>query len=224
MILALVTGYAVFAYTSGVESRVKLEYSTKPLFIAVRQIPAGTSVSSAIATGAIESKQFPVSSAPSNAIDALDNIDDKLVARYTIQPGQILLEDNFALSASQTGVLVIPEGKVAVSVRVEDAAKVGNFLQPGSKVTIYVNGEAGEAKINRTQVLFQELLVLAVGDQVLSNNSLITNSLVTLAVTPPQAKVLIHASQNFVLYFGLLGAKVQPDLSEPVSSSNVFNP
>jgi pilus assembly protein CpaB len=225
-VLAGVTGLSVFAYTSGVESRVRKTYETKPLYIAVRQIPAGTSVTSAINTGSIEPRQFPVVSAPSNALSSLNQVDGNLVTRYTIQPGQILLDDSFGISGNQTGALVIPDGMMAVTVQIQDAAKVANFVQPGSKVAIYASGQVTNKEDISTQILLPEMLVIAIGDQVLATNSSSTSassSLVTLAASPIQAKKLIHASQNFTLYFGLLGSKVLPDISSPIKNSTVFD-
>jgi pilus assembly protein CpaB len=225
-IFSLLIGIAVYSYTSGVEARVKKEYSTQTLYIATRQIPAGTSVSSLVSTGSIEARQFPISASPSNAISSINQIDGNLVARYTIQPGQILLNDSFAIGTNQTGSLVIPDGKVAVTLSVETPAKVGNFLQPGSKVSIYGTGEVSDSNTVQTQVLLQEVLILAIGNQVLSTSGIVSDSnanLVTVAVTPSQAKTLIHASKNLTLYFSLLGARVQPDLSSPISNASVFN-
>lgn len=226
LLLSVLTGLSVFSYTSGVEQRVRKSYQTKPIYIATRQIPAGTNVSSAINTGSIEARDFPVVSAPSNALEFINQIDGNLVARYTIQPGQILLNDSFGTSGTQTGSLIMPDGKMAVTVQVQDAAKVANFVRPGSKIAIYALGQVGDTNEPLTQVLLSEVIVIAIGDQVLSTDTLSSSansSLITVSVTPIQAKRLIHASRNFSLYFGLLGSNVQPDLTSPITNSNIFD-
>jgi pilus assembly protein CpaB len=225
LLLSILTGVSVFSYTSGVEERVRKSYETKPVYIATRQIPAGTNVSSALNTGSIETREFPVVSAPSNALEFINQIDGNLVARYTIQPGQILLDDSFGTSGNQTGSLIIPDGMMAVTVQVQDSAKVANFVRPGSKIAIYATGQVKASEDTTTQVLLPEILVLAIGDQVLATDSSsgsANSSLITVSVSPAQAKKLIHASQNFTLYFGLLGSKVQPDLTSSISNSNIF--
>ena len=225
-LIAALTGISVYSYTSGVESRVKRSFETKALYIAIRQIPAGTTISSALNTGSIESRQFPVISSPSNALQEVTKVDSTLVARYTVQPGQILLNDTFGVTGNPTGALVIPNGMIAVTIQVNDAAKVASFVQPGSEIAIFASGQVTTSDSVSTQVLLPEVLVLAVGNQVLpSTNQVagVSSSLVTLAVTPIQAKKLIHASQNFTLYFGLLGTSVKFDFTGPATNSSLFN-
>ena len=203
--LAGISGLAVFTYTSGVESRVRSSQETTDVYITTKQIPIGTGLGSALNQGYLESRKFPLASVPTGAVNKIDARNSELLALQTLQPGQILLASNFGITAANTGALVIPDGQLAITVSLSDPARVASFLQPGSEISIFVTGQSGNSKF--TQVLIQRAQVLAVGDQVLPNPNGVagsnTSALVTVAVSPTQAKRLIHASQTLSLYFGL---------------------
>jgi pilus assembly protein CpaB len=228
IVLAAITAFGVYTYTAGVESRIKKSYETQELYIATKQIPAGTTLSSAILSDSIESRQFPIVSAPTNSIRTLAGLDQTLVASYTIQPGQILLQDAFGNTGNPTSALVIPNGMLAVTLTVPDGSRVGGFVQPGSQVAIYASGQLNkEDEGNITQVLLPRALVLAVGNQTVASTNTNTgnnnSTLVTVAVSALDAKKVIHASQNLTLYLGLLGTGVQIDFSEPIKNATLFS-
>ena len=223
LVLSILAAISVYAYTSGVENRVKKEYATIGLYIAVSQITAGSTFDSALTSRQIELRQFPVASSPSNALKSTDTLDPRLVAKYTIQPGQIILQDSFDTQSVNTGLLVIPERKLAISITVPDAARVANFVEPGSQVAIFATG--GKEGKNKTELLIGKVQVLAIGDQVVSTGAQVTNSnasLVTLSLTPEEAAKVIFASQSYTLYLGLLGANVQFPVSTVVDNANLF--
>ncbi len=224
ILLSVLSGLAIYTYTSGVESRIRASEKTTPIYITLKQIPIGTALGSAINQGYIEQKQFPVVSVPSKAITLVNTANANLVALQTLQPGQILLENNFGVTAANTGALVIPDGQLAVTVTMSDPAHVAGFLQPGSEITIFVSGSKGKNKF--TDVLIARTQVLAIGSQVLpstnggtSNN---TSPLITVAVSPDEAKQLIHAAQTLSLYFGLRTAGVDFGTSAAVTDENLL--
>ena len=222
--LSAIAGFAVFTYTSGVESRVRSSQVTTDVFITTRQIPIGTGLGSALNQGYLESRKFPLDSVPTGAINRVDAQNSELLALQTLQPGQILLTSNFGITAANTGALVIPDGQLAITVSLSDPARVASFLQPGSEISIFVTGQSGNSKF--TQVLIQRTQVLAVGTQVLPNPNGVVGSnssaLITVAVSPTQAKRLVHASQTLSLYFGLRTAGVDFGISNPVTDASIL--
>ena len=58
--------------------------------------------------------------------------------RVTSRPGQLVLREAFGPATSQTGVLAIPRGKIAITVTLDGAADVAGFVGPQSQVTIFV--------------------------------------------------------------------------------------
>lgn len=223
--LSLLVAVGVLSYVNGIKSKIRSEYETRPAIVVKKQIPAGTSLATALSQEAVTNAQFPTSNYPTDALESLDGISGELVARYTLQPGQLVLRESFGTQNIQAGSLLIPDGFVAVSFSVTENARVGSFMRPGSRVSIFASGQVGESTGPITQTLFTGVLVLAVGSNVdpsASNNTSDENALVTLAVTSAQAKKLIHASQFFSLYFGILGPKVEFDFSSQVSNNSLF--
>jgi pilus assembly protein CpaB len=225
ILLSVLSGLSIYAYTSGIESRIRSDQETTSVLIAVRQIEIGTTLGSANSQGYIEEKMFPRGSAPTLAIPAVNASNTDLLALQTLQPGQILLQTNFGVSAANTGALIIPDGELAVTVSMSDPARVASFLQPGSEIAIFVTGQGGNTKF--TQVLISRTQVLAVGSQTLPSaggaSSGNTSSLITVAVTPSEAKRLVHASQTLSLYFGLRTAGVDFGLNTPVTDQSLLN-
>ncbi len=225
---AVIAASTVFAYTSSVTTNAREEQQLVGVYLAQKAIPVGTSFAQAMGDGSIESKQFPMSAQPTGAITSLDDANKSLVATQIIQPGQILVDSLFGLTAANTGALTIPEGSLAVTVSIADPARVASFVQPGSEISIFVTGslQNSDKGVSTTQVLLPRVSVLAIGEQVASASSgqvSINSPLVTLAVTPNQAKKLIYASQNLSLYFGLRTSSVDFAGSAAITSGNIFS-
>ena len=224
-ILSLLAGFSVYTYTSGVESRVRSTQQTKSVLIVLQQIPIGTPLGLAVKQGYAEERAFPADSVPIQSLSVTNANNSTLVALQTLQPGQLLLETNFGVTAANTGALVIPDGQLAVTVSLSDPARVASFLQPGSEITIFVTGQTGNVKF--TNVLIPRAQVLAVGSQVVPTSGGAANgntsALITVSVSPIQAKRLVHASQTLSLYFGLRTTGVDFGTSTPVTDDSLFN-
>ena len=95
---------------------------------------------------------------------------------------------------------------LAVTVMIGEPEKVASFLQPGSEIAIY-GTKVGTSGARITSVIFPQITVLAIGNQILADTSgqapATSSVLITLAVTPDQALKLIHATRTENLYFAL---------------------
>ena len=108
------------------------------------------------------------------------DLDDDLRAVGEIVPGEIVLAERFDDEVAVEGRLVVPEGKLAVTVELTDPAKVGQFLTVGSQITVFDTFNVQEADADdltpagdrlqerheytrATRVLLPEVEVLAVG-------------------------------------------------------------
>lgn len=219
--LSILAGLAVFFYTSGVETRVKSEISTANVYVVTQEIPLGTSVNSIITSNLVEKKAFPIPAIPTDALTEAMVQNNSKVALYALHPGQVLLMSNFGETANNTGALQIPNGKLAVTLSLPDPAHVASFIQPGSQITIYASGQDSNAKF--TRVLIPATQVLAVGTQVVPNNSGSSSSLITVLVSPEDSKRLIFATQNYSLYFGLRTDGVSFGPAGVITDKNLFN-
>jgi pilus assembly protein CpaB len=137
---------------------------------------------------------WPSGSLPAGAIDDPQALQDRVV-KTSILRGEPLLEAKLAPVGSTGGLsAVIPEGKRAITVRVNDVVGVAGFALPGNYVDIVVNTQVeGEASGDRqiSKIVLEHILVLAVAQEASRDETKpkVVNA-VTLEVTPDQAERL----------------------------------
>lgn len=145
---------------------------------------------------AIRLVDWPSSSIPSGAFTDLAALDGR-VAITGIQPGEPILESRLAPVGTKGGLsAVVPDGKRAITVRVNDVVGVAGFTLPGNYVDIMVNTEDTGAKQNNedrmiSKIVLERILVLAVAQEANRDETKprVVNA-VTLEVTPEQAERL----------------------------------
>ena len=126
-----------------------------------------------------------------------------------------------------------------MSVQLSDPARVGNFVTPGSMLTLFASYKLkqldtseeskvfNEQDVRGTSVLLDNIQVIGMGNTALqagpaghaerrrgrggARAEQAPSFLVTLAVTPEQATKLVHGINQYVLYAGLRGAEVKVD-------------
>ncbi|NMG15031.1 Flp pilus assembly protein CpaB [Aromatoleum bremense] len=145
---------------------------------------------------AIRLVDWPSSSIPSGAFTDIAALDGR-VAITGIQPGEPILESRLAPVGTKGGLsAVVPDGKRAITVRVNDVVGVAGFTLPGNYVDIMVNTEdTGASRNNQDQmiskIVLERILVLAVAQEANRDETKprVVNA-VTLEVTPEQAERL----------------------------------
>ncbi|MDT3670303.1 MAG: Flp pilus assembly protein CpaB [Aromatoleum sp.] len=151
---------------------------------------------SRIAPEAIRLVEWPSGSIPNGAFTDLAKLDGR-VAITGIQPGEPILESRLAPEGTKGGLsAVVPEGKRAITVRVNDVIGVAGFTLPGNYVDIMVNTENTGANRNNadqmiSKIVLERILVLAVAQEANRDETKpkVVNA-VTLEVTPEQAERL----------------------------------
>jgi pilus assembly protein CpaB len=145
---------------------------------------------------AIRLVEWPAGSVPAGAFTDLAALDGR-VAISGIQPGEPVLESRLAPVGTKGGLsAVVPEGKRAITVRVNDVVGVAGFALPGNYVDIMVNTEAAGADRSNedkmiSKIVLERILVLAVAQEANRDETKpkVVNA-VTLEVTPEQAERL----------------------------------
>ncbi|KON82434.1 Flp pilus assembly protein CpaB [Azoarcus sp. PA01] len=151
---------------------------------------------SRIAPEAIRLVEWPSGSIPAGAFNDVAQLDGR-VAITGIQPGEPVLESRLAPEGTKGGLsAVVPEGKRAITVRVNDVIGVAGFTLPGNYVDIMVNTENTGANRNNadqmiSKIVLERILVLAVAQEANRDETKpkVVNA-VTLEVTPEQAERL----------------------------------
>jgi pilus assembly protein CpaB len=156
-----------------------------PVVAAASTIPTGTK---------IEPLHLKVVQIPSDAKAAGAYTDEKeligQVAKQTVFAGEIIIADRFADSVGGSALAaVIPAGKRAITVSVNQEIGVSGFIVPGSRVDVIAIED------DRPKTILQNLKVLAVG-KLLSQEKgePVDVSAVTLEVDPRQAEIVTAAS------------------------------
>ncbi len=190
LVLSLVIGLAATVVAAGWIAQQGQLASSK-VVVAAGDIQLGTRLNAQMLTTA----DWPSGSIPPGAITKLEPLQDRVV-RTTVLRGEPILEAKLAPLGTKGGLsAVIPEGKRAMTVRVNDVIGVAGFALPGNYVDIVVNtqlesdGGRGDKQISK--IVLEHILVLAVAQEANRDETKprVVNA-VTLELTPEQAEKL----------------------------------
>ena len=211
ILLAAVAGLGVYFYVSGADNRAESKVQTVEAFVAVRDIPKGTSGAAALAEGLIAPARTLRGSVPPAAVSDSSLLQGK-VAAATIQARQFITDSSFVAPAQGGGgslaAAIGAKDLVAVTVNVDAARAVANQIAPGDRVDL-ISGE-GDYLLRAVKVLSigQETAANAAGGNGQPSASAAASGLITFEVTPDQALQIVSANRNGGLYLTLqpLGA------------------
>ncbi|WP_298832655.1 Flp pilus assembly protein CpaB [uncultured Piscinibacter sp.] len=139
---------------------------------------------------------WPQGSVPPGAFRDASKLEGRVVL-VSLQPGEPLTEARLAPVGAKGGLsAVVPEGKRAMTVRVNDVVGVAGFALPGTFVDVMVNTqEEGARRADRdrsiSKIVLERILVLAVAQEADRDETKpkVVNA-VTLEVTPVEAEML----------------------------------
>ncbi len=163
------------------------------LAVAEREIAPGMTVTSKD----VNIAPWPKKAVLKGAFHDSKNVVGRAAARR-ILAGEPILEGHLIPKGGGTGLAaIIPKGRRAVAVRVNEIIGVAGFIKPGDLVDVIVTMEPikGEGVITKT--VLQRVPVLAVGQEITRENGKPKRvSAVTLLVGPADAEKLALASRN----------------------------
>lgn len=219
----------VFVYVQGSDTRADARYGAVTVLRATKPIAPGETVAAAQAAGKFETSSVSQKDLLPNALTSLDPVAGQ-VAVSAIYPGEQLITSKFG-SAGTANALAIPKGKIAISVNLSDPARVAGFVNPGDKVAIFMNGSASAGTFSR--LLLGGVQVIGAGTTTMvattttdasgaQTTDQLPKTLLTLAVTQPEAERVLFASTNGELAFGLLNNDSVVAASPGVTVANLF--
>lgn len=174
----------------------KAEQGVTPIVVAAMDIPYGSKIEATH----LKKLNWPKDSLPKGAFQ-----DDKLVigkiAQRAFMADEALLESQIKDRAAGSILsALIPEGKRAMSVSVNDVSGVAGFITPGNMVDIIATNN----KTNKTYILLSNVKVLAI-DQVVETDheKPVVVKALTLEVTAEQSTLLVREMQKGSFYFTL---------------------
>jgi pilus assembly protein CpaB len=238
VLLALIGGAAVLLYAAGADARATASREPVQVLVATKRIPAGTTGKAIVQGGYVERVVMPAASVPVDAVGSIDAGLEDLVVTSDLQKRQLVLRGTFGEAAVRTGGLVVPDGRVAVTVEIGDAERVAGHVEAGAEVAVFDTFTVAEGLgrtpagdglstdhkyTHATRLLLPRVEVLAIGERVETDAKTKGDStsesktksqkvLVTVAVSQAEAEKLVLAATTGSLYFALLSdtSQVQP--------------
>jgi pilus assembly protein CpaB len=144
----------------------------------------------------IRMAEWPEGSKPAGSFNDPAKLQGRVVL-VSIQRGEPLTDGRLAPIGTKGGLsAVVPEGKRAMTVRVNDVVGVAGFALPGTYVDVMVNtqdegGQRGDRDHSISKIVLERILVLAVAQEADrdSTKPKVVNA-VTLELTPKDAEFL----------------------------------
>jgi len=195
LIFGVLAAISVSRYLSSAQAYTK---NLSRVAVAKVAIPIGTKIISEQLTMV----QLPKESTPDGTFDSAEKLVGRVVVN-NIGVREPVTESRLAPEGTAAGLsAVIPEGYRAMTVKVDDAAGISGFIQPGALVDVVVvidprEGSGMQDPISK--IVLQNIKVLANGQNIdKPKDEREANSVkaVTLQVTPEQAEKLALASNE----------------------------
>jgi pilus assembly protein CpaB len=145
----------------------------------------------------------------SDPIDSAFSQPAEVIGREVLFPlgkGQPILDGDLSAAGAGTGLASkIPDGMRAVALRSDEVVGVAGFLVPGSHLDVLVTYHSDISPEPITATVLQDAVVLAAGHQLEPDPTGKTSdvTVVTLLLTPEQAKRAVLASTQGAIHFVL---------------------
>lgn len=220
-LIALAGTAMIVLYVQGIDARATKDQELVEVLVATETIDTGESVTDAQEAGKIEKAEVRRADLVDGSLSSTSSISD-LVAVGTIFPGEQLIARKFG-SLGDTESLVIPDGKMAVSVELTDFERVAGFVNPGNEVAVFATAldpvallpDGEEQKLGSvTRIVLTRVPVLGVGTTSVTSRTTegedgatteeVARTILTIAVTQDEAERLIQADRVTELNFALL--------------------
>lgn len=164
LVLGLVAVYLANTYLIAADRRADLAGTTR---IAVASVPLeyGTELT----PERIKFADYPNSSIPAGSFTTIGQLlpeGRKRVALMSIQPNEPILPTKISAAGEGASIAsLLPEGMRATSVRINDVSGVAGFIQPNDSVDVLITRSVANREGQVTDVLLQNVRVLAIGQQ-----------------------------------------------------------
>lgn len=231
IVIAAIGTTLVYLYAKQANDRAIADARPREVLVASALIPAGQTAEQALAAGSLVTQSIPEKSIATGAVGNVEALAGK-VAIGPIYPGQQILTQLFGDTAGAVTGITIPKGLLAASFSFGDTARVAGFVQPGSKVAVFLTSPAAsDDEQPTTRLLLDGVQILAVGPQTITppadptkaNPEVLPRATMTIAVTQDQLEKLVFAQTQGELYLGLLNDASEVAPGPGTNADNLFN-
>ena len=218
LLLALAAGgglaLGTYRYMQNVPVKT-VSMPTKPVVVAATDLELGAQLKA----DDLHVVEWPASSVPNGAFSTPDEIVGRGLVMPVIQNEPILPMKLAGKDAGSGLPVVIPEGKRAVSVRVNDVIGVAGYVLPGTHVDVLATATPTTSEVDTTtKVVLTNVQVLAAGtkmEQDAEQGKPMAVNVVTLLVSPDEAERLT---------LGATQGKIQLALRNPLDKTEPETP
>lgn len=203
VVIGLVAAGGIYLFLSDMKKTYQDQGDFVQVPVARQRIPAKTQITSQM----FELKEIPAKYINERAVVDPKEVQGK-IARSEILPGEQVLQDKLAKDKDASAGLsfLLPPGKRAVTIAVNEVSGLAGLVKPGDRVdvmgTFDLQGAVGQEKSSITSLLIQNADVLSIDQSTNpAGNSQDTQKAtpartLTLSVTPEQAQPLILCSEK----------------------------
>jgi pilus assembly protein CpaB len=203
VLFAAIAGFMTLGFLKGQSGDTEVAArGTVPVVVAGDTISRGQLVEAEL----VKTIEWPIDSVPDGAFNSIEQVVGQL-ARSAIYVDDLLTQAKF-LDTKAPSVLsmLIPKGRRAISIKVNEVTGISGFVAPGSRVdlllTVAADGDLGMP--SKTRIVLQDTEVLAIAQSIEQRDSrpIVVNT-VTLNVSPREAETLTLASNEGSLHLVL---------------------
>lgn len=213
VILGLVTAYFIWRYLSEVRESAKENWM--PVVVAVQDIKSRASITRDMIT----LTSFPKDLIAADTVEKIDEVEGK-VALGRIKAKEQIRRSDLAQQGQMPGLAYqVPPGKRAISIAANEVMSVGTAIKPGDHVDILATYHDPVTRQETTQMILQNVTVLAVNQGDTEGKGEGAKSSMTLVVSPEEAELLTAADRSGVLRVSLRA--LQDDKIVPSSGVTV---
>lgn len=211
LLCAILAAGSVYFYMESLAHEVKKDVEYTSILVARDYIPGRT----VITADMLNNKEVPVSQLHENVLTDEQQVAGA-VTKTPFYEGEPFLSPKLASAEELNDGLAyaIEDGKRAVAIEVNEVVGVGNMVLPGDHVDVVgvfeasEEGQEGEVRgqISYTTLVAQNIRILAVGQETVSDSTSIAAATTTLEVSPAQAQELVLATERGTIRLLLRGA------------------
>lgn len=218
LLLALAAGgglaYGTYSYMQNVQVTT-VSLPTRPVVVAAADLELGAE----LRADDLRVVEWPESAMPMGAFSNADEIVGRGLVMPVIQNEPILPMKLAGKGAGSGLPVVIPEGKRAVSVRVNEVIGVAGYVLPGTRVDVLATASPSEKREDMTtKLVLSNVQVLAAGTKLEQDGEQgkpVSVTVVTLLVTPEESEKLT---------LGATEGKIQLALRNPLDKDTPETP
>lgn len=194
LVFAGIAAFMTLGYLKGQDEPENVAKTTQSVVVATSEIGRGEVVT----LEQVKLIEWPIETVPEGSFLNKEQAIGQL-ARNRIYPNDPLTQQKLLDSNSPSVLaMLIPAGRRAISVKVNEVTGISGFIAPGSHVDVLLSVSGGkDEEPARTRTVLQDTEVLAIAQNIeQKDNKPVVVSTVTLNVTPRDAERLTLASHE----------------------------